>query len=98
MDPVKPGVATSEFWIHAIAQVSAMAMTFLPGNKYVQMAGAVIQLVNPATYSFLRTNLKKIALDAGGAALTAIQADLAGAQTTTVVQTTTGAAPASPKA
>ena len=96
-DPVKPGAATSEFWIHALAQVSGMAMTFLPGNKYVQLAGAVIQLLNPATYSYLRTNLKKIALDAGAAALTSIETDLAaGTQTAVQVQTGTAGEP-SPK-
>ncbi len=99
-DPIKSGTSTSEFWIHALAQISGMAMTFLPGNKYVQMAGAVIQLLNPATYSYLRTNLKKIALDAGAAAMTSIETDLAaGTQTAVQVQTGTPAGvPPSPKA
>ena len=67
--PLKSGFLSSEFILHLLPTIAGLVIAILPQNsKWVTLLGGVMAIYSSGHYSYLRTNLKTLAIQAGLAA------------------------------
>lgn len=79
MPTVKAGFFTSEFWLTALKAVVGLVLSsgIVPqGGQIGQIIGAVMAILAVQGWVYVRANLKKVAMDAGLAALKAVRDDV----------------------